>query len=428
MTTLTAGQQLDVTIERFGFGGFAIARHEGLAVFVPFGAPGDRARVEVTEVEKNFVRARIVELLQPGPQRIAPRCRHYGECGGCQLQHVAYEAQVAAKAEFVRDALVRTGGFDWPQPVVVHHAAPWGYRVRTQLKLMATSGLRSDGVHGRLRKRERGPRGDDANAAAAPAADGGPQMVLGFHRALTHSVLDVQECPVLAPELERGLTDVRAALATLPRKEWPYQIDGACGVGGASWAPDLPGMRKDLVEHEVGGFRYLIEPESFFQGNRHLVGERVAGAIGEERGGLCFDLYAGVGLFSLPLSRRFERVVAVEDERRACTLGRVNVKTNRCDNVTYLRATTEQFLRDNKERPDLVLMDPPRLGAKPALPMLLQLRAKRLVYVSCDPQTLARDLRQLVDGGYVLEQVEGYDMFPQTFHVEAVARLRLAAP
>ncbi|MBM3974181.1 MAG: class I SAM-dependent RNA methyltransferase [Planctomycetes bacterium] len=418
MTTPTAGQQLDVTIERLGFGGFAIARHDGLAVFVPFGAPGDRARVEVTEVEKNFVRARIVELLQPGPQRIAPRCRHYGECGGCQLQHVDYAAQVAAKAEFVRDALARTGGFDWPQPVVVHHAAPWGYRVRTQLKLMATSGLRSDGVHGRLRKRERGPRDDD----------GGPQMALGFHRALSHSVLDVQECPVLAPELEHGLADVRAALATLPRKEWPYQIDGACGVGGASWAPDLPGMRKDLVEHEVGGFRYLIEPESFFQGNRHLVGKLTAGAIGDERGGLCFDLYAGVGLFSLPLSRRFQRVVAVEDERRACTLGRVNVKTNRCDNVTYLRATTEQFLRDNKERPDLVLMDPPRLGAKPALPLLLQLRAKRLVYVSCDPQTLARDLRSLVDGGYVLEQVEGYDMFPQTFHVEAVARLRLAAP
>jgi 23S rRNA (uracil1939-C5)-methyltransferase len=252
--------------------------------------------------------------------------------------------------------------------------------------------------------------------------------VLGFHRALSHSTLDVHECPVLAPELEKGLPEVRKAIASLPRSEWPYQVDGACGVGGASWAPDLPGMRKDLVEHEVLGFRYLIEPESFFQGNRHLVGELVAGAIGDERGGLCFDLYAGVGLFSLPLSRRFGRVVAVEDERRACTLGRVNVKTNRCDNVTYLRATTEQFLRDTKERPDLVLMDPPRLGAKPAIPLLLQLRARRMVYVSCDPQTLARDLRQLVDGGYVLEQVEGYDMFPQTFHVEAVARLRLANP
>lgn len=441
MTNPTPGQILDVTIERFGFGGFAIARHEGLAVFVPFGAPGDRARVEVTEIEKNFVRAKLVELLAPGPSRTEPRCRHFGECGGCQLQHVDYAAQVAAKAEFVRDALQRTGGFDWPQPVVVHHAEPWGYRVRTQLKLVATSGVRDDGSHGRLRKRERRALPDaaagggadaagDARADGAPAAvqDGGPRAVLGFHRAMSHSVLDVQECPVLAPELERGLADVRRALAQLPRKEWPYQVDGACGVGGASWAPDLPGLRKDLVEHHVLGFRYLIEPESFFQGNRHLVEQLVAGALGDERGELAYDLYAGVGLFSLPLSRRFARVVAVEDERRAATLGRVNVKTNGCDNVTYLRATTEQFLRGAKERPDLVLMDPPRLGAKPALPLLLQLRARRLVYVSCDPQTLARDLRALVDGGYELEQVEAYDMFPMTFHVEAVARLRLAKP
>ncbi|MBX3462347.1 MAG: class I SAM-dependent RNA methyltransferase [Planctomycetes bacterium] len=418
------GTGLELTVERLGFGGSAIARHDGLTVFVPFAAPGDRVRAEVVEHGKGFVRARLVEVLAPGPDRVAPRCRHFGDCGGCQFQHVAYPAQVAAKGEFVRDALVRTGGFDWPRPVVVHHAEPWGYRARTQLKLKATSGERRDGTHGRLRKPER----RQAAAAAATVADDTPP-VLGFHRAFTHQTLDVTECPVLAEPLERGLAAVRAAVAALPRRDWPYQIEGACGSDEkASWAPDLPGMRKDLVEHQVGGFRYLIEPESFFQGNRHLVGALVDGALGDERGELAFDLYAGVGLFSLPLGRRFARVVAVEDERRAATLGRVNAKANRCDNVTWLRATTEQFLRQNQERPDLVLMDPPRLGARPALPLLLRLRARRLVYVSCDPQTLARDLRTLVDGGYALEQVEAYDMFPQTFHVEAVARLRLAGP
>lgn len=425
MPNVAPGQTLELTAERLAFGGFALARHEGLAVFVPFAAPGDRVRVEITEVQKSFARARIVELLAAGPHRVEPRCRHFGECGGCQFQHVDYDAQVAAKAEFVRDALVRTGGFAWPQPVLVHRGEPWGYRARTQLKVMATSGERSDGTHGRLRKRER--RAAVAAAAVVAEANGTASAapVLGFHRALTHSVLDVLECPVLAPELEQGLRDVRAAIAGLPRREWPYQVDGACGSSGASWAPDLPGLRKDLVEHDVDGFRYLIEPESFFQGNRHLVGELVRAAIGDERGELAYDLYAGVGLFSLPLSRRFARVIAVEDERRAATLGRVNVKTNRCDNVSYLRSTTEQFLRETKERPDLVLMDPPRLGAKPAIPLLLALRPRRLVYVSCDPQTLARDLRQLADGGYEVEQVEAFDMFPHTFHVEAVARLRL---
>ena len=418
MTATTTGQQLELTIERLAFGGAAIARHEGMAVFVPFGAPGDRVRVEITEVEKKFARARIVELLAPGPDRVTPRCVHFGECGGCQFQHIDYPAQVAAKAEFVRDALVRTGGFDHGE-VKIHSADPWGYRVRTQLKLKATSGLRQDGKHGRLRKKER-----KAGAAIdLPASDQPP--VLGFHRAFEHSVLDIEQCPVLAPELEQGLPEVRRALAELPRREWPYQVDGAAGAQGASWAPDLPGMRKDLVVHEVLGFRYLIEPESFFQGNRHLVAELVRGAVAGQSGELAFDLYAGVGLFSLPLSAQFTRVISVEDERRAATLGRVNVKTNGCDNVSYLRATTEQFLVSNRERPDLVLMDPPRLGAKPALPFLLQLASPRLVYVSCDPQTLARDLRSLVDGGYELESVEAYDMFPHTFHVECVARLRL---
>lgn len=420
MTATTPGQQLELTIERLAFGGSAIARHDGMAVFVPFAAPGDRVLVEVTEVEKKFARGRIVELLAPGPDRVAPRCRHFGECGGCQFQHVDYAAQVAAKAEFVRDALVRTGGFDWPA-VPIHSADPWGYRVRTQLKLKATSGLRQDGKHGRLRKKER----KQAHIAdvAATTVDAPPQ--LGFHRAFEHSVLDIEECPVLAPELEQGLVDVRRALAELPRRQWPYQVDGAAGSEGASWSPDLPGMRKDLIVHDVLGYRYLIEPESFFQGNRHLVAELVKGAVQDQRGELAFDLYAGVGLFSLPLSERFARVIAVEDERRAATLGRVNVKSNGRDNVSYLRATTEQFLTDNRERPDLVLMDPPRLGAKPALPFLLQLASPKLVYVSCDPQTLARDLRALVDGGYELQSVEAYDMFPQTFHVECVARLQL---
>jgi tRNA/tmRNA/rRNA uracil-C5-methylase (TrmA/RlmC/RlmD family) len=387
--TLTTGQILEVTTERLAPGGACIARHDGLVLFVPFAAPGERVRVEVTGLEKRHAMARLLEVLEPSPHRRAPRCRHFGTCGGCQFQHVDYAAQVAAKAEFVRDALVRTGGFEWPAPVVVHHAGEWGYRARTQLKLHRH----------------------------------GEQVRLGFNQAFTHDVVDVEECPVLAGPLERGLADVRAALARLPGRDLPYQVEGACGTGGAVWAPDLPGLRKDLAEHDVGEFRYLIEPESFFQGNRLLVADLVAGAIGDAEGGLAFDLYAGVGLFSLALSRRFRRVVAIEDERRAATLGRVNVKNNGCDNVSYFRQTTEQFLEHNREQADLVLMDPPRLGAKAAIPLLLRLASRRLVYVSCDPNTLARDLRQLADGGYRVDTVEGYDMFPQTWHVECVARL-----
>jgi 23S rRNA (uracil1939-C5)-methyltransferase len=386
MTTLAIGQTLEVTAERLAFGGTAVARHEGLVLFVPFAAPGDRLRVEVTGLEQNFARARIVAILEPSPHRRAPRCRHFGDCGGCQFQHVDYGTQVAAKATFVRDALVRTGGFDWPHPVVVHSGPEWGYRLRTQLK-----------VHGRR---------------------------LGFNRSMGNAVVEVQECPVLAPALEQGLPGVRAALQQLPPDVRVHQVEGTCGETGASWAPELPGMRKDLVELRVLGCSYLVEPESFFQGNRFLVEDLVRGALGDAAGELAFDLYAGVGLFSLPLSRRFRRVVAVEDERRAATLGRVNVKRNGGDNVSYFRQTTEAFLRGNRERPDLVLLDPPRAGARPALGLLLELAAPRLVYVSCDPNTLARDLAALCAGGYALASVAGWDMFPQTWHVECVAHLR----
>ena len=424
---LTPGQILELRTERLAFGGATIARHDGRAVFVAYAAPNELVRVEITEVEKTFARAKVVAVLEASADRIEPRCQHFGECGGCNYQHIRYEAQVAAKGEFVLDALTRIGKFTWPQPIVVHHAEPWNYRSRTQLKLKATPGTRPDGSRGPIDKRDR-----KRNAAALAEqelleeAKLGPQPpVVGYHYASSNQVLDIRQCPVLAPELEQGIEKIRAAIADMPRRDWPYQIEGSCGRDGASYSPDLPGMRKDLVEHEVLGFRYLIEPESFFQGNRHLVHRLVEVAIASESGGLAFDLYAGVGLFSLPLSKRFERVISGEDERRACTLGRVNVKTNDCNNVHYLRRTTEQFLASNHERPDLVVMDPPRLGAKPAIPMLLKLAAKRIVYVSCDPQTLARDLRSLVDGGYELESVEALDMFPQTYHVEAIAKLRL---
>ena len=390
MTTLATGQTLEVTAERLAFGGFAVARHEGLVLFVPFGAPGDRLRVEVTEVDRKFARARVLEVLTPSPHRRAPRCRHFGDCGGCHFQHVDYATQLASKQEFVRDALLRTGGLPWPGPVVVHHAAEWGYRARTQLK-----------VH---------------------------HEQVGFHAAFSNRVVEVQECPVLAPALEQSLPALRAAMAARPRGERVHQLEGACGDDGAAWAPELPGLRKDLVEHRVLGFRYFVEPESFFQGNRLLVEQLVRGATAGLAGDLAFDLYAGVGLFSLPLARGFRRVIAVEDERRAATLGRVNTKQNGCDNVSYFRQTTESFLAANRERPDLVLIDPPRLGCKPAIPALLRLRAPQFVYVSCDPNTLARDLKELCAGGYAVESVEGYDMFPQTYHVECVARLRWQGP
>ncbi|GAB4149736.1 MAG: 23S rRNA (uracil(1939)-C(5))-methyltransferase RlmD [Planctomycetota bacterium] len=376
-----------MTAERLAFGGACVGRHEGLAVFVPFAAPGDRVIARIETVEQNRATARLERVLEPSSHRREARCRHFGDCGGCHFQHVDYEAQLEAKRTFVEDALARIGGIEDAGEIPIESAAEWRYRSRTQLK-----------VKGRH---------------------------LGFNRAFSHDVVDVVECPVMAEDLEAHLAALRETIAALPRADLPYQVDGACGLEGASFAPDMPGVRKDLVTHEVLGFRYLIEPESFFQGNRHLVARLVEGAVGGEGGGTAYDLYAGVGLFTLPLSTRFERVEAVEDERRAATLGRVNAKLNGRDNVAYFRRTTEQFLAGGRPTPDLVLMDPPRLGAKPVIPALVALHAPRIVYVSCDPNTLARDLARLREGGYRIESVAAFDMFPQTYHVECVAKLAL---
>jgi 23S rRNA (uracil1939-C5)-methyltransferase len=351
-------------------------------LFVPFAAPGRPLGVEI---ELRPVRPRAHRRVGAAPHRRAPRCRHFGDCGGCQFQHVDYATQVASKAEFVRDALVRTGGFDWPEPVVVHAAGEWGYRMRTQLK-----------VHGRQ---------------------------VGFHRPGSNELVEVEECPVMAPDLEQGLPAVRAALQALPPPERVHQIDGACGTDGASWAPELPGL-EDLVEQQVLGHRYLIEPESFFQGNRLLVAALVQGALGDHRGELAFDLYAGVGLFALPLAERFTRVIAVEDERRAATLGRVNVKQQGAGNVSYFRQTTEAFLRQNRQRPDLVLMDPPRLGAGAAAAAGVGGASAGLRLVS-DPHVSARSapLRRRLRTA----AVQGY-MFLQTWHAECVAPATAGQP
>ena len=149
-TELSPGQILELRTERLAFGGSTIARHEGRAVFVDFAAPNELVRVEITDVEKTFARAKVVEVVEPSADRVEPKCQHFGECGGCNYQHVSYEAQIAAKSEFVFDALTRIGKFDNTEPIVVHHAEPWNYRSRTQLKLKATAGTRPDGTRGQI--------------------------------------------------------------------------------------------------------------------------------------------------------------------------------------------------------------------------------------------------------------------------------------
>ena len=367
-------ETVEVVIEKLVYGGDGFGRIDGQAVFVPGTAPGDVVRARVVERKKGFLRAEPVELVTPGPGRREPPCPLVGRCGGCQLQHVDYATQAAAKGEFVREALVRIGRLDLPGPIHVHADAEHelGYRVRATAHVARTRG--------------------------------GP--LFGFYEARTHRIVDVPSCPLFVPELDA---------------EWQRAREPGAMPGGTTEVEISAGD-----EVTIAGIRYRFGAGTFFQVNRFMLDALVDGAIGgEPGGGLALDLYAGVGLFAIPLARRFERVVAVEGNRRAADYARANAKMNGARNVQVVVEPVERWLDRAEGTADLVVLDPPRTGlGREGAAALARLAPGRIVYVSCDPATLARDARVLVDAGYVLEKVEAYDLFPQTYHVEAIMKLR----
>lgn len=369
------GDVAEVAVEKLVFGGDGLAHIGAQVVFVPFAAPGDVLRIRVTDVGRGFARGAIVDVVKPGPSRREPRCRHFGVCGGCTLQHVAYEAQVAAKAEFVRESLRRLGGIDWTGEIPIRTAAEYGYRARAEIQAR---------------------RGH-----------------VGWFRAGTHEIVDVEECPVLAPEAEVLLARLRAEP---PR----HAVHIALGDDGVATADP-----RATVRRRVAGLDFEASPDAFFQGNRLLADALVDDATSGATGALAVDLYAGAGLFSLALARRMARVVSVEGRRSASAQATANAQRNGIANVEFAARPVEEWLAaPGADRPDLVLLDPPRAGAGASIvAAIAALGAPAVTYVSCDPATLARDLRAFAAAGYRLASVVALDMFPQTHHVETVAKL-----
>lgn len=400
---VSIGTTHDVAIEKLVYGGDGLARVGKQTVFIPFTAPGDRARIRIVETSRNFARAVIEELLVPAPVRRPPPCPHFGVCGGCQLQHLNYAAQLEAKAEFVRESLRRLGGIEWTGEIVTRAADEFGYRSRAEIKLQ-----RSD---------------DD-------------QVRIGYFRVGTHEVCPVNDCPILLPAANRELHRLHAEPTLIPHGATRVYLtagdDGvvvtpATGAGDKAHEVDALGT----AHQRIAGFNYSFGVRSFFQSNRLLVEELVRTVVNERSGTLAVDLYAGVGLFSLPLARRFTQVIAVEGNRLAANHGVENARANHVTNVRCDAISVEAWLKYKAAEqpcPDLVLLDPPRAGAGAVvIERLAALAPPQLVYVSCDPATLARDLKLLTAYGYELKAVMVLDMFPQTFHVETVAELGLTA-
>jgi 23S rRNA (uracil1939-C5)-methyltransferase len=392
----------EVTIEKLVYGGDGLAHIGTRAVFVPFTAPGDRLLVRVTALARNYARAVIEEVLDPSPARRTPPCAHFGICGGCQFQHLEYEAQLSAKAAFLRESLQRIGRIDWEPEIEVIPSDEFGYRSRAEIKV---------------------------------GSDGDGKTRIGFFRAGSHEICEIESCAILLPTANRELVRLHSERSLIPADATRVFVTAgdegvivtpANGAGSRNAEVDALGTARQSID----GISYSFGIRSFFQSNRRLISALIQQAIGNAEGKVAVDLYAGVGLFSLQLSKRFEKVHAIEGNRCAATHGMDNLKANGLNNVRYEAISVEAWLKYKSAgvNPDFVLLDPPRAGAgNQVIERLAAVAPGRISYVSCDPTTLARDLRQLIDRGYQLESLVALDMFPQTFHLEAVAHLRLAA-
>jgi 23S rRNA (uracil1939-C5)-methyltransferase len=424
--TLSVGDQIEVKTERLTYGGEAIARFQGLAIFIPLAAPLETLRVRITERKKSFARAVIEAILIPSPIRIEPRCRYFGACGGCQLQHIRYEDQLQAKVGFIRDALQRTGKLDWPEEIEIYSAAEFNYRLRARMQ------IESDDFH----ISKVGGKDQTAHRKKQQA------FKIGFHKANSHSVCDVEQCDILLPELNEALVKIRSSLKSSGNFDHSIQefelavseVSGTVAQGtnkleSISAYPPVASFRNARVERLVAGAVYQFDPSSFFQANALLLDDFVKQAVGTETGKLAIDLYAGVGLFTVQLARRFHKVLGVEANQKAVRYAKNNFALNRIENAEMVCEKADLWLKrfagqTNSLQPDLVVLDPPRSGAAEAIEPLAKLEPPRIHYISCDPMTLARDLKTLVRLDYQIERIVAFDLFPQTYHVETIAYLK----
>ena len=438
---------MELRIEKLVYGGDGLARlpaderGPGKAVFLPFVVPGERVDATVTHSRSGFSRAHLNRVLETSGERVAPECPYFGRCGGCQYQHIDYAAQVRYKSEILRETLRRTAKLELDREIQLHHSEPWHYRNRTRVHV----------------KQE-------------------PAFGLGYFRGNSHDLLAVESCPISSPLINRAIAAVwelgragsaPAALHGLQffanhddskllvevyvrpqterrdaesfAKALMSSLGAIEGVAIFAVSPvddetrqlaplsaihneESLAIGQNQLTYDAAGHHYRVSAGSFFQTNRFLVEELVKVATGKAKGKAALDLYAGVGLFTLALAETFDDVIAVEASPHAVA----DLRHNAPRNVRPSRASTEEFLekRGAGLEVEFVLIDPPRAGLNDkATAAVCHTPAKQVTLVSCDPATLSRDLKLLLESGFTVEQAHLFDLFPQTAHMETVLQL-----
>lgn len=377
-------------VESLVFGGAGLAHGpDGRVVFVSFAAPGELVEALVEREYPDYLQAVVSGVIEPSPERVEAPCPLFGECGGCQLQHMSYPAQLAAKEAIVREQLRRIGRLDDSVVRPICGAAdPWGYRNH----LRFSTGKKYGDV--------------------------------GYIGRKGYGLLKVEACPIADPWVSELLPKLQGHGAGLHQVQVRHSAEtGTFLINPAIDALGVPSGQKAYVE-ELGGRRFDVSASAFFQVN-HAQAEQMLRLVGEalpDRGHLLIDGFAGVGTFAVLFADRFERVLAIEESNSAAKDSERNLA--QAPNVQMLVGKVEDVLPQLEERPDAIVLDPPRPGcAPPVLRAIKEFQPATVVYVSCNPATLARDLRILVDGGYRLDWVTPLDMFPQTGHIECVSKL-----
>lgn len=392
------GAIAEVQIGKLVYGGEGLARVDGQVLLTPFVLPGERVTVRTQQVKTGLLRGSSVQVLDASPRRVIPQCEYFGTCGGCDYQHAEYAYQLEQKKAILRETLQRLGGIEFADGIHTISGPEWEYRNRIQLHF----------------------------------ADGN----VGFHRAGSHELCAIDHCPISSPKLNEVIGKLAWAVK---RPEWPKFlrslevftnesdvqlniVDTTRPVAARffEWCETfIVGVAKNAISYEAHGHNFQISRGSFFQVNRFLVDQLVDEVLRDAHGAKAIDLYAGVGLFSLPLAQQFYEVEAIERGGPAYR----DLEANTEQRVKTYKSSAEEFLVGIESAPDLIVADPPRAGLeKDATAELLRLKPAALKIVSCDPSTMARDVKKLLEA-YRIARLTLVDLFPQTYHFEVVVHL-----
>lgn len=370
--------------ERMAQGGRSMARIDGKVTFIEGALPGERVEIAYQKQKKDFDEARCVRVLEPHASRVAPACPLYEQCGGCNMQHASIDLQRQLKRDVVNDLFRRMAKQTLPENWVMHGGKEWGYRQRVRF------------IKG--------------------------SQAWGFRRAESHQIVPIASCPVLCDALNAGI----AKLPALPQQTELQVFADTQGQLGL-YHKDQNRPNPTLQSIQILGKTIVADARVFFQSNFEMMPALVQSVLdvipkGSNANALAVDLFSGVGVFAAFLQDHFERVIAVEWNEGCLAHARANLGKN-CEfhsasAETYLGAQVPQGI-------DFLVVDPPRAGLSPEVrKALIQAHPKRMVYVSCDPVTLARDTGEFVRNGFTLESVQGFDFYPQTDHLEMMAVFR----